>query len=252
MKKLAELLGWQAELDRLVSACGGWPPAGPVLPQISELPPKKQISRDTAEAMAKVLRGIVGGKGAEGKGAEAVAGTGSGGGGESDGKGKLTGLFGRLLSKTKKQAGAGEAAASLQGQGAAGEDGGGHEEEEDVEQAARETFATLVKALRGREHLVKILVLQAPVVSAGDVGVGVGQGGNEGMSAEGGLQDGACKVLRARVACEKETATEGTHIRMRSQELLKDLVHNVAGFHPTILLTGWQHLQSEPTFVRHT
>ena len=116
MKKLAELLGWQAELDRLVSACGGWPPAGPVLPQISELPPKKQISQDAAEAMAKVLRGIVGGKEAEGKGAETVGGTGAGGGGESDDKGKLTGLFGRLLSKTKQQAGAGEAAFSLQGQ----------------------------------------------------------------------------------------------------------------------------------------
>ena len=114
MKKLAELLGWQAELDRLVSACGGWPPAGPVLPQISELPPKKQISQDAVEAMAKVLRGIVGGKGAEGKGAEAVGGGGAGGGGESVGKGKLTGLFGRLLSKTKKQAGAGEAAAGSQ------------------------------------------------------------------------------------------------------------------------------------------
>ena len=214
MKKLAELLGWQAELDRLVSACGGWPPAGPVLPQISELPPKKQISRDTAEAMAKVLRGIVGGKGAEGKGAEAVGGGGAGGGGESVGKGKLTGLFGRLLSKTKKQAGAGEAAASLEGQGSACEDGGGDDdEEEDVEQAALETFATLVKALRGREHLVKILVLQAPVVSGseGNAGVGVGQGGKEGMSAEGGLQDGACKVLRARVACGKETETEDSH-----------------------------------------
>ena len=61
VKDLAALLGWNAELDALVTECGGWPAPGPILEQISAKPPKKQISKETAAAMAKVLQGIMGG-----------------------------------------------------------------------------------------------------------------------------------------------------------------------------------------------
>ncbi len=37
VKDLAAHLGWQDELNALVTNCGGWPPPGPVLQQISAL-----------------------------------------------------------------------------------------------------------------------------------------------------------------------------------------------------------------------
>jgi hypothetical protein len=69
---------------------------------------------------------------------------------------KLKGLFGRLFANKKK-----EGNTQKDAHGAPGEDEG-PETEEDLVETVQESFPTLLRGLRGRDHLVKVLVLRSP------------------------------------------------------------------------------------------
>ncbi len=121
---------------------------------------------------------------------------------------KLKGMFARLFANKKKEGLAQEDANPAPG----ADEGPEAEEEEDIAETARESFPTLLRALRGRDHLVKILVL-----SPGDADAGV-------------------------------VSEDGSMVQGSGREFVEHLAQTFAPIPEAMLLTG-THFASAPQYI---